>query len=73
MWDQRYRQLQYGEIIQPTDEVYNDTTDSWETVKHSIGQKAPDPGYTSHRMIRRYVGWHRWIWMKLKIAYYTLR
>ncbi len=50
-WDHRYRQLQEGEIILPTDECMTD--DKWEPVRHTVGQKAPDPAYTSLRWYRR--------------------
>lgn len=52
-WDHSYRKLQKGEIIKATDESLNDDTLQWESVRHCIGQPAPDPAYTSHRRYRR--------------------
>ena len=50
-WDQRYRCLEEGEVIAATDEVQNDDG-SWRAAV-CIGQKAPNPNYTSHRVYRR--------------------
>ena len=57
-WDHRYRQLNKGETILPTDEVQNDDG-SWRRTRAEVGfagMKAPDPAYTSHRVYRRMVG-----------------
>jgi hypothetical protein len=54
-WDARYRRLEEGEIILPTDEVQNDDG-SWKLTRPEVGfagAKAPDPSYTSHRVYRR--------------------
>lgn len=53
-WDHRYRRLEAGETILPTDEVQNDDG-SWKA-NICAGQQAPDPLYTSHRTYRRLVG-----------------
>lgn len=50
-WDQRYRRLEMGEIIRATDECQNDDA-SWSPAR-AVGQRAPDPNYTSHRVYRR--------------------
>ena len=56
-WDERYRRLNKGEIIQAGDEVdacndgWRDEPD-WQPAK-CIGQPAPDPQYPSHRVYRR--------------------
>lgn len=50
-WDQRYRPLIWGEVIQPTDECRRDDG-AWVT-GICVGEKAPDPSYTSHRIYRR--------------------
>ncbi len=53
-WDHRYRPLAEGEIIEATDEVFNDVTKEWQvTIERCVGTKAPAPNYTSHRMYRR--------------------
>lgn len=51
-WDQRYRMLNEGEIIQHGDEVQVDKPFGWEPATQ-IGQPAPCPYYTSHRVYRR--------------------
>lgn len=51
-WDQRYRRLDEGEIIQPGDEVEVDHPYGWKPATQ-IGKPAPDPAYTSHRVYRR--------------------
>ena len=57
-WDQRYRMLEKGEIIQEGDEVdacrdgWRDEPE-WEPALHCIGQEAPDPRFPSHRRYRR--------------------
>jgi hypothetical protein len=51
-WDHRYRPLKEGEVILATDETLNDETLEWEKAR-PVGQKAPDPAYTSHRWYRR--------------------
>lgn len=52
-WDDRYRMLNAGEIIQAGDEVLTDTHLGWRAAKHAIGEPAPDPLYTAYRMYRR--------------------
>lgn len=52
-WDHRYRMLEEGEIIQIGDEVLTDSHLGWQAAKHAIGQPAPNPYYTAHRMYRR--------------------
>ena len=53
-----YRFLKEGEIVQKGDEVdmcrdgWRDTT-KWITAKISIGKKAPNPHFPSHRKYRR--------------------
>jgi hypothetical protein len=51
-WDDRYRLLREGEIVEVGDEILNDNG-TWEAAFYSIGQAAPDPRYTSHRQFRR--------------------
>lgn len=57
-WDDRYRQLEVGEIIREGDEVeacrdgWRDQP-KWEPVKHRVGQPAPDPACPSHSRFRR--------------------
>lgn len=53
VWDNRYRRLNEGEIIREGDECLTDTHLGWEPADHTIGQRAPDPAYTSHRWYRR--------------------
>ena len=55
-WDMRYRPLKEGEIIRPTDEVQNDDCTWNVTDWRCVGQPAPDPNYTSHRVYRRLMG-----------------
>jgi hypothetical protein len=50
-WDDRFRQLEEGETILATDEVQNDDG-SWKAAL-AVGQKAPCPLCTSHRVYRR--------------------
>lgn len=52
-WDQKYRPLKAGEVIQPDDQSLNDDTLEWEMVTNTIWQNATDPAYTSHRWYRR--------------------
>ena len=55
-WDMRYRPLKEGEVIRPTDEVQNDDC-TWKlTDWRCVGQTAPNPNYTSHRVYRRLLG-----------------
>jgi len=54
-WDPRYRMLKKGEIIQEGDEVLTDSHLDWRKDVLCIGQPAPDPLYTSHRMYRRLI------------------
>lgn len=51
-WDQRYRRLDEGEIIRSADEVQNDDG-SWRGPGQTVGQEAPSPHYSSHRVYRR--------------------
>lgn len=50
-WDQNYRMLSEGEIIRATDEVQRDDG-SWQPAV-CVGEQAPSPFYTSHRVYRR--------------------
>lgn len=52
-WDNRYRKLDEGEIIQEGDECLIDSHLGWQRDIHCVGQPAPCPLYTSHRMYRR--------------------
>lgn len=52
-WDNRYRQLAEGEIIRSGDEVLCASHRGWEPAVHAVGQRAPCPLYTSHRIYRR--------------------
>lgn len=52
-WDQRYRRLDAGEIIREGDEFEIDWPHGWKPAEHCIGDPAPDPAYTSHRIYRR--------------------
>lgn len=52
-WDHRYRRLEAGELIVASDEVQNDDG-SWRAAV-CVGQQAPDPAYTSHRVYRRLI------------------
>lgn len=58
-WDNRYRMLQHGEIIEPGDER-DVCRDPWRddpvwvpAPSGDIGTAAPDPKYVSHRRYRR--------------------
>jgi len=53
-WDQRYRMLQEGETILPSDEHQLD--DGGWSKTNCVGQPAPNPAYTSHRVYRRRKG-----------------
>jgi hypothetical protein len=50
-WNHNYRMLNKGEIILASDEVQNDDA-SWDPAC-CVGDEAPDPSYTSHRVYRR--------------------
>lgn len=50
-WDHRYRPLAFGEIIEAGDECRRDDG-TWVT-GICVGELAPDPAYTSHRVYRR--------------------
>lgn len=52
-WDNRYRMLDEGEIIREGDECLTDSHLGWLPAKHAIGEPAPSPYYTAHRMYRR--------------------
>ena len=56
-WDQKYRRLEFNEVIQEGDEV-DMCRDGWRDppkwVKATlIGSRAPDPSFPSHRVYRR--------------------
>jgi hypothetical protein len=53
-WNEQYRRLEKGEIIRITDDCQKDDG-SWLPAV-CVGQPAPDPNYTSHRVYRRKVG-----------------
>jgi len=50
-WDNKYRRLEMGEIIDDDDECYRDGGVWTKTI--CAGRPAPDPNYTSHRLYRR--------------------
>jgi hypothetical protein len=59
-WDKRYRRLDFNEVIQEGDEVdaCNDgwrDPPKWVPAGNTVGQKAPDPSYPSHRVYRRLI------------------
>jgi hypothetical protein len=59
-WDKRYRRLDFNEVIQEGDEVdaCNDgwrDPPKWVPAGNTVGQKAPDPSYPSHRIYRRLI------------------
>jgi hypothetical protein len=49
----KYRMLAEGEIIQDGDECLTDSHLGWQSAKNTIGQPAPNPYYTAHRIYRR--------------------
>lgn len=51
-WDS-YRQLKKDEVIKPGDEILYETKGWVEVNEDSVGSKAPDPSYSSHRWYRR--------------------
>ena len=51
-WDHRYRRLAEGETIRATDDVQNDDG-TWRRAQYAIGEPAPNPNFTSHRVYRR--------------------
>ena len=51
-WDHRYRRLEEGETILATDEIQL-ADGEWGSPHLTVGMKAPDPNYTSHRLYRR--------------------
>lgn len=56
---EKYYYLKEGEIIQEGDEVemsakWNDPP-KWVPAANTVGQKAPDPAYISHRKYRRLI------------------
>ena len=62
LWDNRYRQLEMGEVVQEGDEIFcsdhpwHGGNERWEPVTpDQVGQIAPDPRYVSHRRFRRLV------------------
>ena len=48
-----FRQLSEGEIIEAGDEVLTDAHLGWRPAGSTVGQTAPNPNYTAHRMYRR--------------------
>lgn len=52
-WDNRYRQLQEGEIVQQGDEFLADSDKGWLASVHGIGRHAPDPHCPAHTLYRR--------------------
>lgn len=52
LWDQRYRRLETGEVILASDECQREDG-SWIPAV-CVGELAPDPNYTSHRVYRRW-------------------
>lgn len=48
-----YRRLDEGEIIREGDECLTDSHLGWLPAGRTVGQRAPDPLYSSHRMYRR--------------------
>lgn len=48
-----FRPLREGEIIQEGDECLTDSHLGWLPAANTIGQAAPYPYYTAHRMYRR--------------------
>ena len=53
-WDNKYRTLEEGEIIQPTDQVEVEKPFGWKAPHpDTVGKPAPSPNYTSHRRYRR--------------------
>ncbi len=59
MAEKKYYYLKTGEIIQAGDECeisakWNDPP-KWVPAVHTVGQKAPDPAYISHRKYRRLI------------------
>jgi hypothetical protein len=51
-WDHNFRQLREGEAIQLGDEVQRDDG-TFDLAVRCIGEPAPDPCYSSHRVYRR--------------------
>ena len=51
-WD-NYRLVLEGEIIQAGDECLTDSDLGWQPAGRTVGQAAPSPYYTAHRMYRR--------------------
>lgn len=50
-----YRILEIGEVIIVNDEYYDDDKKQWIKTCLGIGNQAPDPRYTSHRIYRRVI------------------
>lgn len=48
-----YRMLAEGEIIREGDECLTDSHLGWLPAGPTVGQPAPNPYYTAHRMYRR--------------------
>ena len=53
VWDNRYRMLDEGEVILEGDEVLTDSHLGWQPAGITVGQTAPNPYYTAHRIYRR--------------------
>jgi hypothetical protein len=59
-WDSRYLQLEKGQLVEKGDEV-DICSDGWRDnplwipAIPSIGERAPDPCYPSHRKYRRLI------------------
>lgn len=51
-WDNRYRPLREGETIAAGDECLTDVHLGWQPA-NCLGEQAPDPAYSAHRMYRR--------------------
>lgn len=47
-----FRQLKKGEVIEKDDEVLCDSKIGW-TKTNCVGELAPDPQYSAHRIYRR--------------------
>lgn len=59
-WDPKYRRLEEGEVIEAGDEVdaCNDgwrDPPKWVDAGRTVGMRAPDPNYPSHRVYRRLI------------------
>jgi len=66
-WDDRYRQLIEGEIIETGDECLTDSHLGWQIATNAIGLPAPNPHYTAHRLYRRAIKY--WDLRRAKLRY----